>query len=230
MNSGTTSKIFNAVYSGRLDRLERAIAAGESVSGTFDHQSCSPLAAAILRENMPMALALIDAGASVNRQAFDKHELLPLEAAASRQSIAFLTLLVERGLDLSEPSGRGPARQYNPLKTCLSFQFVDGLEMLLDVGKNFESWWWKEQCLVYAALAFRAESPGAAKWEESMELLIRRGADVEHALEDGLSSKNKEGFDALRRAKAAWDAKLEAEEIGRAAMGAEPRAETARRI
>lgn len=230
MNNETSPKIFKAVYSGRLDRLAQAIAAGESVNGAIDHQGCSPLAAAILREDMPMAQALLDAGANPNRQAIDSHQLLPLEAAASRQSLPLLAMLIERGLNLSEPGGRGPSSRYNPLKTCMSFQFVDGLEMLLDVGRNFDSWWWKEESLAAAAQAWRAESPGVAMWQACVELLIRRGADVDHALEDEMKSRNVEGFDALRRAKAAWDAKLEAEELESVTAKAESRADKAQRI
>lgn len=215
----TSITIFKAVYAGRIDLLEQAIEAGESVNGAMDHQCCSPLAAAILRENMPMAIALIDAGAKLDRQDGGESEVSPLEAAASRQSRPMLAMLIERGLNLSEPDGLGPSSQYNPLKTCLNFHFFDGLEMLLSAGENFQSWSWKEDALVSAALRWRAESQGGAMWDACVELLIKSGADVEHALEES-RNRNPEGFDALRRAKGAWNAKLEAEALDKAASGA----------
>lgn len=154
---------------------------GANVNARDEHDLATPLMLAVDAGNLSLCRLLIAAGADVNAIALRGDSALTraVRRAPSAPSDRIVHLLLERGAD----ANRHGDLEVPPLNVAALYGRTRAAEWLIDAGAdvNLRGGLWRATPLQYAVAS--ADAPA-----ELIELLLRRGADVNATDSEGRSA------------------------------------------
>ncbi len=136
-----TPDFFEAVIIGELPVIRDALAAGQDVEARAP-DGFTALGLAVFFRQPEAARLLLDANADVNAQATNASQVGPIHAAAARQDIATLELLLYRGANPNAPQQQQvrpihvTAQSGNTAMTALLLMFGADVSLASEDGKR----------------------------------------------------------------------------------------------
>ncbi len=186
--SDLQQELSNAVIANSAERVLFLLSKGADVNGR-DNQGYAALHHAARNRLSPLVELLASKGGDVNAR--DSDGFTPLLHAVNRNHVPTIEMLAKRGADLELPTTQG----IRPLAWAIGDGKYYAAKSLIDVGANIDSESGRESVtpLMMVSTQLPAQSRSGHVTQgppptELAELLIQKGAKVDHKSKDGVTA------------------------------------------
>jgi len=174
------SDLPQAAAAGATDAVQRLLELGFAVDTTDPH-GATALLHACGAGHRDIAAHLLDAGADAALAA--SNGVTPLGAAVAARRDTLITLLLQRGaaVDLRLPNAA------TALMVAAAMGYPEIVEMLLDAGADLAAVDDRGRGALHAAAQFGFEHNDSLRARRLFDVLLKRGADINHADNQGMT-------------------------------------------